>query len=59
MQQVLYGYSSDRVRRRKKTVKIVLLSCIACALLIIFVSAENLLWRTTDYYPATPGLEGV
>ncbi|MDA8513279.1 hypothetical protein FDX19_14655 [Citrobacter sp. wls619] len=32
-------------------VKVVLLPCIACAQLIIFVSAENLLWRTTDYYP--------
>lgn len=41
------GFAEER-----KPVKVVLLPCIACALLIIFVSAENLLWRTIGYYPA-------
>lgn len=35
----------------KKPVKFVLLPCIACVLFIIFMSAENLLWRMTGYYP--------
>ncbi|KAF1370075.1 hypothetical protein [Yokenella regensburgei] len=48
--------SPDRAEARFageiKTVKVVLLPCIVCALLIIFVSAENMLWRMTCYYPA-------
>ena len=32
--------------------KAVLLPCVICALFIIFLSAENLLWHTCEYYPA-------
>ncbi|EMP7252350.1 hypothetical protein ROB49_004349 [Enterobacter cloacae] len=35
----------------KKPLNVVLLPCITCALLIIFMGVENLLWHTTGYYP--------
>lgn len=43
---------SSRSAEEKKPVKVVLVPCIVCALLIIFIGAENLLWRTASYYPA-------
>ncbi len=49
--------SGDRSEEEKKMVKIVLLSCIACGLFMTFLSLENLMWRTTGYYP--PLLAGV
>ncbi|WP_097420317.1 hypothetical protein [Escherichia coli] len=34
-----------------KTLKAVLIPCVICVLFITFVSAENLRWHTTGYYP--------
>lgn len=52
MSRLLSDTAAGRFAGKKKPVKVVLIPCIACALLIIFVIAENLLWRITDYYPA-------
>lgn len=52
MNQALPDSAADRLKKQEKPLKAVLIPCITCALFIIFMSAENLLWRMTSYYPA-------
>ena len=52
MNQALPDSAAGRLKKQEKPLKAVLIPCITCALFITFMSAENLLWCTTSYYPA-------